>query len=205
MTITRTIIALTALIALAPSGVSAASLYGGGTASVNAAGITVGATASGTGSAVGGSADADVGIEAPDTPVSSDDRVMTDTDFESFRANLSARDANVAEVEAAGDSEVKVSYYHPGRLFGMFSVKVKSETRAMLDDEGTARVETHMPWWNFFVVGTDDTSTMVDEKLSSSAEVSTDLKMTDDAAARTRLIEAIVAAHASANAQLMAR
>lgn len=212
MTITKTIIALIAVVAFAPSAASAAALYGGGTASANAADISVGAGA-GVGAEAnddGGtehegigepldSADDDADSRGTNLSITASSQVKTDADLTLFGESIKTEDARVADVKAESEGEVSVDYYHPGRLFGIFPIQVKSETRAMLAEDGAAKVETHMPWWNFFVIGTDDTSTMIDESLSASTQFSTDLKMEADASARARLIEAIVKAHADAS------
>lgn len=203
------IIAAAALLALAPSGASAAALYGGGTAAVAAPGVTVdagasvsaGASSSASTGAGDWTADAN-GIGEMDASVSSDTNVTAGAGagLDAYSASLMASDENIAEVNAVDEGEVSVEYYHPGRLFGLFPVKVRSETTAMLAASGASKIETHMPWWNFFVIGTGDTSSAVDERLSSSSQVSADLKMADDASARERLIAAIVNAHADATA-----
>lgn len=208
MTITKSLIAFATLIILMPSGAAAASLYGGsnGTASVTI-GADVSAGASATGSPSSSSAGDDSSM--PDTPsstglnvsVTSASSVSTEMDLADYRESVMEEDAAVAEVDAVAGSDVTVSYWHEGRLFGIFPVKVKSETTAALTTDGDVAVTTHMPWWNMFVTGTGDARAAVDEELSSSTRVAADLKMKEDAAARARLIEAIVAAHAAVRAE----
>ncbi len=196
MTITKTLIALAVFTALAPTHIFAASLYGGGTAQAGAADISVGigadvaddtATGSPSSSSAGDDATVDVGLG-----------VGANADFSTYAETVMNADSRVASVNAGEDDSVAVEYWHDGKLFGLFPVKVKSETRAALAVNGSADVETHMPWWNFMVMGTGSAGAMVDEELSTSAMVAADLKMAENAAARARIVDAIIAAHADA-------
>lgn len=111
-------------------------------------------------------------------------------------------DEYVASATVHGDDEVNVEYWHEGRLFGLFPVKVKSDTVVEIDSAGLVDVKTRMPWWNMFVIGTGNVVTYVQEDLENSESVAMDIRAEGDMTAKERILDAIIQANASVRLQI---
>ncbi|HVV15117.1 MAG TPA: hypothetical protein VHD55_01825 [Candidatus Paceibacterota bacterium] len=175
----------------------------------SASGNTTGATGtdtdtSGSGNA-SGSTGATLDTNANGVAISSSGQVSSDADLEVFSSNAEKMDANVKDVEASSDNEIKVAYAHAGRLFGFIPVKVTSETDVSVDASGNTNIHTRMPWWNMFVTRTHQVSNDVDTYLSASLTGSMKLSADASAAERARIIESIIRAHSSLEADASAQ
>ncbi len=180
----------------------------GGSASGTSAGVEVGAdadssvrsddtstddsgTTSGSAGLTGGLRTNALGIE-----VVSSGQVQTAGDLEVFSENMRERDENIANANARAAGSADLTYYHKGKLFGLFPVKVKTQTWVTSETDGTVSVNTTLPWWSGFVTGTGKVRSEVDAALANSASLSADMQASADAAARARILDAIASAHA---------
>lgn len=134
-------------------------------------------------------------VNALGIPVMSSVQVATDADLTLFRENMQTEDKNIAEVSADSDEKIAVAYWHQGHLFGVFPMKVKSETTVRSETNGSVVVKTRMPWWNMFLTGTGRVTTDVDSSLNESRAVENDFKLAGNATAKARILEAIAEAH----------
>lgn len=165
---------------------------------------------SGTGSSANGntSGSGSTGLtldtNASGVAVSASGQVASDADLAVFSSNAGKVDANVKDVEASSKGEIKVAYAHAGRLFGFIPVKVTSETDVLVDASGSTNIHTRMPWWNMFVTRTHQVSNDVDTYLSASLTGSLKLSADASAAERARIVESIIRAHSSLEADASA-
>lgn len=124
-------------------------------------------------------------------------QVQNEEDLDVMVDNLFTSHEQLASVNASKQNQVTASYRHNGRVLGIFPVVVKSSTIVALNANGQAEATTSMPWWNFFVLGTGKVSSSVNLALESNPSIAVDLAASADAAARARVLEAVVSAHAS--------
>ena len=194
-------ITLLAFAAFAPWGATAASLYGSASA-----GATEQGTLSQAGIEIDTSPYVQLGAEAavttsatgtPSEDVEIEEKAATDADIRAHADALLLKNASVAHAEGTRKGKTVVEYYHPGKLLGFMEVKVKAKTVIEADESGVVSVKTHMPWWNFLVSGTSEKGRAVDGELSATGSVMMDAKL-PTAAAKVRLMDAMVAAHARA-------
>lgn len=143
-------------------------------------------------------------VNALGVEVTSAGQVASDADLEVFSDNLTVANKNVAEANAEASGSADLAYYHQGRLFGIFPVKVKAHTWVTAQEDGSVKVNTTMPWWSAFVTGTGKVRSAVDSSLSSSTSISADVRAGADAAARARVLRAIADAHARLDASASA-
>ena len=137
--------------------------------------------------------DADLGVS-----VMSSSDVADEDDLERYQTSLKGEDAYYDDAVMDADGYIAISYYHEGRFLGLVPVQVKSHTTVATNTDGQVTVKTHMPWWNLFVSGTADIASDIDARLAGSGTLASDSKMTDNAAAKARIIEAVVQAHTQA-------
>lgn len=192
------------LIAL-PSVASATFLYDGEELYVQAgldANFDVGVEASTTTNVENERENGTTGDSDDSSGARSSSTVTSDAELVLYGEALQQADANVGRAEASTDGEIRVEYYYPVRLFGVFQVRAKSETTVELGKSGMLQVRTRMPWWSVAATGTGTVPASVDSALSNSGEIITDMKFRGDAAARARVLEAVVAAHKSAALRL---
>lgn len=194
-------IALLGLVAFAPWGAGAASLYGN---------LEEKGTLSQAGLDISTSPymplDAEAEVEATGTPsqgsagddAEEPEKAATDADIRAYADALVLQNTSVAHAEATRKGKTIVEYYHPGKLFGFIDVKVKAKTVVQADESGVVSIRTHLPWWCFLTTGAGEVDEAVDGELSATGSVSMDAKL-PTAAAKVRLIDAITAAHARAS------
>gem|GEM_PF-6853596 len=124
--------------------------------------------------------------------------VATEADLAAYSAELESSNMNVDRAEAQVDGEVVVSYYHPVTLLGIFATRMKSETTVKINQEGMVEAKTRLPWWSFLTTDAGSTASSIDAELSNSGEITTDMKLSGDAAARARVLETVLETHARA-------
>lgn len=165
-----------------------------GTPSQGSAGDDANTTTSGSGSV-------NLRTNALGIAITGSAQVTTDEDLQIYQENLRTEDSGFANADLDSDEDVDVAYWHEGKFLGLFPVKVESHTVVAMGSDGNVNVETHMPWWNFFVTGTGSVAADVDSELESSSMIENDFKMGGSAGAKARILEAVANAHASARAQ----
>lgn len=220
MFISRLLTALVAVALVAPAGAQATMMNGSllsetgietrsGTATatldaaVGADGDT--ATSSNVDSDASVTSRTDLRVNALGIAVMTSAQVTSDSDLEVMSENMRVENESFAGAMAESDGTVSVEYYHSGHLFGLFPVKVKSNTIVEEDTNGDLVVKTRMPWWNFFVTGTGNVASGVDSELSgSSVSLENNFSASAEASARARIIEAVASAHAEIAADLQA-
>jgi hypothetical protein len=199
----KTITVFLFVLLVVPTGVSAAALYDGSELYVQAvldADVDIGlgdeATSSGDTTSAHPTASTSVGVQVGGIDAAVD--VATDADLSTYGAHLEASDANIAEAKAEADGEVMLTYYHPVRLFGVIPMRANAKTIISLTSAGTVEIETHLPWWAAFTTGAGSVASSIDAELSNSGQVMSDMKLSANASARARVLEAVANAHARA-------
>lgn len=124
--------------------------------------------------------------------------VATVADLAAYGESLETSDEHIDRVEATVAGDVMLSYYHPVRLFGIFPIRAKAETTVSVNESGMIEVDTKLPWWCFMASGAAAVATSVDAELANSGSITTDMKLTGNAAARARVLEAVANAHVQA-------
>ena len=147
----------------------------------------------------GGLEDNGLGVE-----ILTSGQVNSDADLETFSENLRIRDTQILDANADASGSADLTYYHPGRLFGIFPVQVEARTWVSTNQDGELEANTTLPWWGVFVTGTGQVRTQVDSTLEESTAVAANLRAGADASARARVLEAIANAHAQANTEVTA-
>lgn len=121
--------------------------------------------------------------------------VTTQDDLDAFEENILIVNSAIADADSS-NKRVAVSYWHEGKFLGLFKVKVEARTDAEIGEEDTLTVTTDMPWWAFLVFGLGDVQGDVQYDIMSNDQFSADVLDIENATARARALDVIIAAHA---------
>ena len=131
-------------------------------------------------------------------------QVQTQEDLSVYTHNAQAADAHVVAVQATEQNRVAVAYAHRAYLFGFIPVMATVTTSVTADASGAAQVTTSHPWWDFLATGDATVGATVKAALagdtSIAAAVSGNASAAEKAAAVQAILDANVAASASASA-----
>ena len=155
------------------------------------------------GTKTNGTTDVNVQVGA-DTNATTHTEITGDPDFDLFAKSVTSAHAEVSAVDLDSDGAVDVAYKHKGWFFGFIPVTVTSHTKVMTAVDGSAKAVVSLPWWSFFVSGVSEARSDAETRLNADATVMANASLQTDAAARVKLVDAMVTSLVQADAAVKA-
>jgi hypothetical protein len=114
-----------------------------------------------------------------------------------FSSNASTNEESVAEVninsDNDGESQVEVSYEHPGKFLGFIPFTVKSTAVVKTKANGETEVKTRKPWYSFLITSENKARVDIESRIKNNSTVKSNAKVNASAEARAKVAEAVVA------------